>query len=271
MIPFDPGPEPRDPAIWQSRRLWSLWDMLSLNAANFMHLLQTLFTSEMRVLPTTGPLPDAMGEVNKLAARAIREYCDDLHLPVTKGVAEYIEKSRTSEELAAAFLQVKRTMHIELKERRFYSPEPRYSGYFYSAKLFGNEVFASFPSANNDILEAGTCLSLERGTACVMHLMRVMEVGLAALAKTVGVAKQNDWGRYLAVIEGELTARYKTSGARTPDEQFYAEAAATFDRVRRAWRNPTMHVEHNYSPDRAQEILEAVKSFMNHLATKVSE
>jgi len=43
------------------------------------------------------------------------------------------------------------------------------------------------------------------------------------------------------------------------------------DSVRVAWRNPTMHIENSYSPERAEEILVATRSLMRHLATKVSE
>jgi hypothetical protein len=137
--------------------------------------------------------------------------------------------------------------------------------------IFGDEVFNAFGSASEDISEAGTCLALDRGTACVMHLMRVIEAGLAVLAKAVGVTKQNDWGRYLREIDTALSTSMKTAGARTPDEQFYAEAAAAIDNMRRAWRNPTMHPEKTYSPERAQEILYSVGTFMRHLATKLHE
>jgi hypothetical protein len=137
--------------------------------------------------------------------------------------------------------------------------------------LFGEEVFNKFPSANDDIAEAGTCLALDRGTACVMHLMRAAEVALGALAAILGVSKQNDWGSYLREIEKELAKRAKIAGARTADEQFYAEASTCFDHLKRAWRNPTMHVDRSYSPDRAEEIFQAVRSFMRNLATKVSE
>jgi hypothetical protein len=104
-----------------------------------------------------------------------------------------------------------------------------------------------------------------------MHLMRAAETGLAALAKAINVGKQNDWGSYLREIEKELARRAKTSGARSSDEQFYSEAATSFDHLKRAWRNPTMHVDRSYSPDRAEEIFQAMGSFMRHLATKISE
>ena len=143
--------------------------------------------------------------------------------------------------------------------------------YYLNDHLFALGVFNNFPSANDDIFEAGTCLALERATACVMHLMRALEVALAALAKAVDVTNQNDWGAYLRKIEMELDARAKAAGARSIDEQFYAEAAANFDRLRRAFRNPTMHPDKSYSPERAEEILVATRSFMTHLATRLSE
>lgn len=78
-------------------------------------------------------------------------------------------------------------------------------------------------------------------------------------------------GHLIRKIRDELDARTKAAGARSPDEQFYAEAAANFDRLRRAYRNPTMHPEKNYLQDHAEEVLLATKSFMSHLATRLSE
>lgn len=136
---------------------------------------------------------------------------------------------------------------------------------------FGNEVFDAFSSANDDIAESAQCLALDRGTACVMHLMRAAEVALKALGKALGVGAQSNWGSYLREIEKELARRAKQSGARTADEQFYSEAAISFDHLKRAWRNPTMHVERTYSPERASEIFEAVRSLMRHLASRIRE
>jgi hypothetical protein len=160
----------------------------------------------------------------------------------------------------------------EMSSKIVFSISQRNSGYLDSeTPLFGDEVFDAFPSANDDIAEAGACLALGRGTACVMHLMRASEVGLSALGKTIGVSKQNDWGSYLREIEKELTRRAKTSGSRSVDEQFYSESAASFDHLKRAWRNPTMHVDRSYSPERGEEIFSAVKSLMRLLATRVVE
>src|SRR6266511_2330472 len=136
------------------------------------------------------------------------------------------------------------------------------TGEFYRAdQLFGKEVANRFPEAGEDIAEAGKCLALDRGTACVMHLQRVLECGLDALGKAVGLTKPlRDWGKYVDDIAKELERRFKVSGARSTDEQFYAEAYVTFDAIRRAWRNPSMHVEKTHTPDQAEAIFIASKS-----------
>jgi hypothetical protein len=159
----------------------------------------------------------------------------------------------------------------ELKGREFFALESRYAKYFQNPKLFGDEVFSNFPSANDDIYEAGTCLALGRATACVMHLMRAVEVSLNVLTGELRLPPRHDWGKHLTDIETELTKRYKASGSRTPDESFYAEAAAQIGHVKTAWRNPTMHVDRAYSEDHAEEILIAVRSLLRHLASRLHE
>jgi hypothetical protein len=68
-----------------------------------------------------------------------------------------------------------------------------------------------------------------------------------------------------------MDKRAKASDSRSDDEQFYSESAATFDRLKRAYRNPTMHPDKSYSPDRAEQILQATMEFMQVLAVRISE
>lgn len=138
-------------------------------------------------------------------------------------------------------------------------------------KLWGKGVQDAFPSAAFDLEEAGKCLALGRATACVMHLSRVVETGLKALVKELGLPPRPDWGRHLADIDKELTNRYKTSCPRTPDELFFSEIAAQIGHIKTAWRNPTMHVDRTYNDETAEEIFMAVRSFMRDLATKLHE
>ena len=246
--------------------------MLTLHATTFVNLLHSLFATELLVRDKKGTLPVDVKAAMDTAAQGIIKELRELDLPHSITIAHHmLSNCKNGEEIHRGVENLAKSMAIELEDRKFYGPLRRYEQYYEQPKLFGDEVFFHFPSANNDIFEAGACLALERGTASVMHLMRVVEVGLKALSTALGVTQQNDWGSYLREIEKELAARIKASGTRVPDEQFYVEVFLTFDNVRRAWRNPTMHVDNVYSPERAEEILIAVRGLMRHLATEFSE
>lgn len=135
--------------------------------------------------------------------------------------------------------------------------------------LFGKTVDEKLSSARHDIQEAGKCLALSLGTACVMHLMRAVEAGLKALSKQLELPDQNDWGSHLRQIEKELEIRAKKAKARSTEEIFYSEAAIQLAHVKTAWRNPTMHIDRTYTVEEAEDIFQAVKILMTNLATRM--
>ncbi len=148
--------------------------------------------------------------------------------------------------------------------------ERRKADYYRGSNLFGDDVARVFTTAALDIEESGKCYAAGRNTACVMHLMRVMEVGLRWLAKTVGAQDSvPSWDGILKKIHTELLRDHKD---KLPDwkrdEAFFAEAATLLHAVKTAWRNPAMHVEHIYDDEKALEVFNAVKSFMRHLSSK---
>jgi hypothetical protein len=172
-------------------------------------------------------------------------------------------------QLSGGLMAVVQSYGDELDGRKIFVMTPQYAQYHAPDKPpFGDAVFNAFPDANNDIAEAGKCLSLGCGTACVMHLMRALEVGLKAVAKEFGIEDKNDWGTYLREIEKELKARETAGKKRSADEQFYADASAQLGNLKVAYRNPTMHVGSDYSEDRAEEILVATRAFLRHLAPR---
>ncbi|HEX7183488.1 MAG TPA: hypothetical protein VF756_16765 [Thermoanaerobaculia bacterium] len=142
---------------------------------------------------------------------------------------------------------------------------------------FGPEVQNRFRSANHDIEEAGKCLSFNRNTAAVFHLMRVMETGLRALGRSLNDPnldpKRNpSWEMILRKCDQELQKTYKDRAPEwTADEAFFSTATANLRAVKDAWRNPTMHVEKIYDEDLARGVWDATRAFMRHLATKLSE
>lgn len=133
--------------------------------------------------------------------------------------------------------------------------------------LFDGPIYHSFPSAWKEFQAAGRCFAYGENTACAFHLSRALEWGLKSLAVKLGQRfDRNNWERHIEDIEKELKARYVAAGARSPEEKFYAEAAAQFGNMKVAWRNPTMHIEAQYDEKEGSYLLTTIEKFMTHLA-----
>jgi len=272
-------------------RLVSLLDMLRFAAHHYVNLSKQI--ARITTSIDLAPLVESTGDVNlqrvfakseeanssaldaiKGTVSILRDECIELGLEMSVAQIDRIREcdSRASKALLIdLFTELSNRIEDELKTSMLLCVDSAKRRYFEDPQLFGEDVFNHLPSANQELTEAGTCLALDRGTACVFHASRALESALQVLASDLGVGSQNDWGRYLKGVEDELKNRMQASGARTVKEQFYAEAHATFDSVRRAWRNPTMHVDKSYSPDRAADVLSSVGLFIKHLATELHE
>lgn len=93
----------------------------------------------------------------------------------------FIKAGETWEEIISKTTSLRETIKAELSTCLLVYIDPKLSELYAGKDLFGGAVTSSFPSAIDNIEEAGKCLSLDRGTASVFHLMRVMEVSLRVL------------------------------------------------------------------------------------------
>lgn len=197
--------------------------------------------------------------------RAFGECLNRVAVPVCRLSARDIENLT---------LQIDRLLHVfsdEMRARVLFVMPSKHAVFYSDEKpLFGAEVDDAFPSAAPDIAEAGKCRAVGRWTACVMHLMRALEIGLGALAKFSGVDPDENWNTLLGQIEANLRKIGKKSHS-PADEQFAAEAATHFRAIKNGWRNHAMHVREKYDEERAVAIYDSVRSFMRHLATRLGE
>lgn len=185
----------------------------------------------------------------------------------------------TVEDLIDFYEQLDTTLRRELsicyvfslskKERELFEPgEP----------LFGEEFERNFASGGAfELDEAAKCRALGRYTAAVFHLMRIMEIGIAAVARCLGIPDpvkpaERNWGNILKAINNGIQAKWPNSADRMHgDGAFFEDVYASLDAVRNPWRNATMHVERKYTPDDAEHIFIAVKGFMKKLASRCDE
>jgi hypothetical protein len=176
-------------------------------------------------------------------------------------------ESYTAETLSRDLEELRRRVLDQLDARDFLFIKRSRADYYQSPDQFGSEVSERFPAAIDDIEGAGRCLALGEGTACVLHLMRVMEVGLKELGRALGIPYAPSWESYLKQIQSKIADQYpaKTIDWKR-DEPFFRDISGDLISVKQAWRNPSMHVVRKFSADEAEEIFKAVRSFMIRLA-----
>lgn len=203
-----------------------------------------------------------MAGLERSAARAF-----DMALPL---LAAPLADAAALDDLNRHCALVAQALIDELSGRKLYTLDARHAPWFDDPSPFGTEVEDAFPSACFDIEEAAKCRALGRWTASVMHVMRVMEIGLTALARHHGIEHQANWNQTLNQIEAQSRQVGRRShGAEA--EQWAAEAATHLRFVKNAWRNHAMHPSEKYDEHRAVHIFEHCRAFMRHLATSLAE
>ena len=150
--------------------------------------------------------------------------------------------------------------------------------YFQNKELFGAKVNSNFSSAAKDIKDAGNCYANSNYTASVFHLMRTLEIALHVLAKSLNITfpaaiELGNWKNRIDKIDAAIKAleQLPKSAQKSEDLQFYSEAAKEFRYFKDAWRNHVAHSRQDYDVHDASKIMEHVKDFMQHLATRLQE
>ena len=168
------------------------------------------------------------------------------------------------------------TIENELSLRKFFAiPDEKAKVYGDGTEPLGSDVAASFPSSTFDASEAKRCFALSRNTACVFHLMRVLEIGLSAFAVKFNVsASHTNWETIINQIERAIKEPEQDQN-RSPtwkdDREFYSQCASHFRIVKDAWRNYTAHARGKYDEQEASDMLTSVRGFMQKLATRLHE
>jgi hypothetical protein len=192
-----------------------------------------------------------------MASISIERFRRTLQSPITKEVrSDAIDEiqTRITDEMGSTLF--------------LYVPRER-SRYYTDNALFGDLVSRAFPETAYDIEEAGKCLALGRGTGCVFHLMRVMEILLRYVASLLKISYVPSWEAYISQISNRVAAKYKTKNARwKKNEAFFTDVLGELTAVKIAWRNPTMHVRAVHTVEEAENIFRAVQSFAKRLAER---
>lgn len=179
---------------------------------------------------------------------------------------ELAEKTVTVRILRERMEELKNRIYDELETVSLYYVDSIKAIYFEcNTSIVGASDKAKFQDIDFDIEEAGKCFALGRGTACVFHLMRVMEAVVRALCVKLSIANPDrEWGKLLSDMAKAIEPMPKGE-----ERNNWSEALTLLYSVKQAWRNDTMHPNKTYTEEQAEEILRAVRRFIQHLATLV--
>ena len=210
---------------------------------------------------------------------ALIEILEEFDLPVTLAFAKRFKSafeasSKLPDEKEIGELVFR--LIDELRDRKFIGLK-KDLGALFNTQQFSADVRLKFSSAVVDIDEAMNCLALERSTASVFHLMRVMEVAVRATASCLGVpdpvrGSDKNWGQMLNQIKSAMNAKWPTSADKMQtDAKLFENLYVSLDAVRNGLRNATMHVERTYTMDEAQRVRHAVEGLLIIMAGRFDE
>jgi len=164
----------------------------------------------------------------------------------------------------------------ELKQTQFLYVPRELVPYYDNKSLCRDLVAKKFERAVPDIIEAGNCYSLERPTACVFHLMRVIPYGMAVLAKKLKVKysapiETLEWGIIIPPIDKAVRElqQQPRSKKRAENQKYYSEIVSHLYFCKDAWRNHVSHGRDSYDMPKAKSVMDHVCLVMSLLADRM--
>ena len=247
----------------------------------------SVLVEDVRIFAVTKDLDDkARNKALSSLKRVVEEFSGvgmRITAETTSEIIAELENTRHRHNFQWLRDQVKTIQELSKKEIAgkafFYVPAERIKFFpkMSDPHIFGLAVSDAFPSAMFDITESGACLALDRGSACVFHLMRVLEIGLRVLGAKFDVSLDHrNWAPAIEEIESKVRQIHKDPIWKALPEckeqqEFYAQAASHFGILKDAWRNYTMHVRGKYTEEEAERVFQSTKAFMQKLAERLSE
>jgi hypothetical protein len=222
------------------------------------------------------------------------EICDKDEFPVTrvpltevKGMLELaFDKTKEWSPLAPHLLtpqvlfnqleRIRLTFIAELQTKLFFSLPSNRKKWFESPTRDWEKVIERFPDTVSEIEEMGRCFALSRYGAAVFHSLLVVESGLIALGKLIGVTNPKlGWDATTKKLSELVQGGHaKFPAALTVDFSTCEQINQSVQTMKHAWRNKVNHVagklfvmRSDFAPDVAEEIIFATRGFMRRLAS----
>lgn len=229
--------------------------------------LSDLISESFRVPFANQPFEDRQPTLRFLADLASK--CQESNFSFTATYCRRIEgiissqPHLTYEHVGGMLRELLGRLFDEMDGKLVWELDPSKSRYYTDPHPLGEDVAQCFPSLALEMQDAAKCYAVGQNTACVFHLMRVLEGSLNWTADQLGVSfERRNWENVIADIEKAI----KSIDRRAPELQILSEAASHLRHIKDAWRNHVMHLRDRHDETSAWEIYSNVRAFMRNLA-----
>ena len=263
--------------------LWILWAVLRVygDILGFLSDLREFQNSFEADHQSNDPLEEGQKSSLRKSLTKIAQSCRALEMMDANNRIKRIQKVLSSEECGYAVMafQIKtlhETIEDNLEERRFWYISNEQDKQISEIRKLPIKDGPDAKQALYDWEEAVWCHAFDRHTACIMHLMRLIEVGLRILGRHLDIELKRaiefeDWRPILEAVDrklSELSNEARTE-ERARDLAFYADAASQMRYFKDIWRDPGAHARGRYDKFEAARALERVRHFMTILFEKL--
>jgi hypothetical protein len=274
----------REDEVFRPYKIVRLWDMLPFYAGQFLKVISHLKIFEDYVEARVGddigciklsPFPAEERKRFAVIPTALAAISLNVSNKHAQELANYINNNEEIEanHLKTLAFALRWSIIHELQERvTLMIPVNRARWYKMAGTFLGDDILRKFAKLKltEDASEAGNCFALGRYTACVFHLMRVMESVVQEFGRKAKISldvKNAYWDKILKQVK-KLTEIKDTDDAKMKKKKNrYQSFYNRLDAVRVAWRNSTMHPKTTYTEDEAKEVMDAVRLFLQDFST----
>src|SRR5258708_27237815 len=172
-------------------------------------------------------------------------------------------------DLVTLTMDLIRRIQDDMKRALYLRLEGEESDYYSGKKPDWGKALSAF-DIRDEVSEGTRSFGVGRYPAAAFHMMRVLEVGLNALAAELSVPYEHrNWENIINDIEARVREIDKSPDPhRKAKLHFYSAVAIHFRFLKDAWRNYVMHVKEPYSPATAHTTIRHVSEFMAQLAER---
>src|SRR6266581_3231978 len=255
---------------YYERRIVSLLDMLQFALHDYFRVSGALM--KLCLFPLMPGDTEAEQEFQKLLDD-IHAGCYAIGLTLSVNQVNTIIQAINSgkckpAQLQALLQELHRRIFEELSAEVF-NYIPRYKAEYADHMRFNRKGILEFGwTTVSEFQHAGLCYAVGENTACVFHLLRIVDAGIkSAVQRLIGKDfGDGNWNNLKTKIETEMNKKYgeKSLGWKQ-SEPFYASVLTDITAIGKL-RNRAIHdYKATYSEDEAKHLLAITEGFVRHL------